>query len=156
MQPFRPIILCLRWSQIRLQLFLGFNPKVLFTRTMLMCCIKCAISHLTQLFQLGMCFVRLPLLLSFWPIGRTLVKLVCIFSVLRIFLQACQVFSIWMHWLFLTSGASIDGFPFLLAVFILFLVICMFFQLLLEVLVYVLLLVHLFYFMIYIIGKDLS
>lgn len=104
------VILYLRWSRIRLWLFLGSILRVLFVRIMLTCRVGYALSHPLHLFWSGMCFVRLPLLLFFWCFGRVLIVSVGVSLVPKIFPLAYLVFFIWMLRLFLMSGASVDGF----------------------------------------------
>lgn len=64
----------------------------------------------SSLILVSMCFMRLPLLLFFWQIGRVLIVSVGVSLVPRIFPLSYLVFSIWMLKLFLMSGDSVDGF----------------------------------------------
>lgn len=97
-------------SQTRPQFFLAFISGVLFVGIMLIRCVGCVLWHLPLLFLLGMCFSGLLLLPIFWPIGPTLIRLVGISCVLKIFVLTYLALSIWMRMLLLTSEASIDGF----------------------------------------------
>ena len=82
------VISRLRWSRIRLRLFLGSIPRVLFIGSPLTYCVVCALSYPLQLFGSNMCFTRLTLLLIFWLIGHVLGMSVGIFLLPKIFLPA--------------------------------------------------------------------
>lgn len=139
----------MRWSRIRLQLFLGSILEVLFVGSALTFCVACALTCHLHLFSSDVCYARPPMLLIFWPIGPVLSTSASTFPLPMIFPLTYLVFSIWMHRLFLMSGASNLTFYFIFSWLFLF-----FFSFPIEVLVYASLLTYTFQFLIYIIGKS--